>query len=898
VALLERARELEAVDVLVRAGGLLILEGPAGIGKTALLRSAAATAAAAGRRVLTARGAPLERAYAHGAVRQLLEREVDLESVLGASSPAVADPSGFAVLRALARLTLDLAEREPLVLLIDDAQWSDEASLRFAGFLARRLDGPEIAMCVGIRSGETTAPEQLLDDLREVAHARTLTPSALTSEATALALRQADPRLPVEVCVACHEATGGNPLLVHEVRRALGHGEDPLQAAAAGMAGAVERRIAASAPEAGHVARAAAVLGDDATLAALIGVSGLDAAACGRATAALSAIGVLERRGDVHRFTHPLVRSAVLDAIDDGQLAALRHAAVDVLEAAGAPAEQIAAQLLVTPGTGDASVATRLRAAAREALRRADPSAAIPMLRRALAEPPPVGERGPLSRDLGTALRLAGSAEAIDHLRAASAAATPHERAAIDREVALAESDVSRYAEAAATLSTALRTAPEDLDAAVRDALRVDLLSAAMVVPGLDQEAVVADLSRGAVPQDPAVTAQLTLVAIAQHVIAGDPVDVYAERLVRLLAEHPPAPDKADFHTIGWLSLIAGEQFDSVRALIDAADSDGPGWTRRRAAVHHARAQLEYRLGNLEAAVAVGNAAIEFRTDDHTGDMVHRAQLATALLERGELERATAVLGAVRVPAGRTEGHLAFVHWGLGRLAAAQGDDLRAVRAFDAGCALHALYDESAHTRWEAGGHDRVTCLLRVGRVADARDAVDRTLALAESAQLHGLRGTGLRLRGLLDDDLDTLAAAADVLRDTPLRLERARAGLDLGRALRRRGQRDAAREPLREALDLAHAMGAGPLAAQAREELLLSGARPRRDAHHGRDALTPAELRVARLLAEGATNREIARTLFITAKTAEGHTGRVLRKLGVASRTAVAQALEPADAS
>jgi DNA-binding CsgD family transcriptional regulator len=125
------------------------------------------------------------------------------------------------------------------------------------------------------------------------------------------------------------------------------------------------------------------------------------------------------------------------------------------------------------------------------------------------------------------------------------------------------------------------------------------------------------------------------------------------------------------------------------------------------------------------------------------------------------------------------------------------------------------------------------------------------------------------------------------------MRLEHASALLELGAHRRRAGERNAARDPLRRALGLAYACGATPLAERAREELLLTGARPRRDAQAGRDALTAAELRVARLAANGLTNREIAQQLFITIKTVEGHLARTFRKLDVHRRDDLDGAME-----
>ncbi len=130
------------------------------------------------------------------------------------------------------------------------------------------------------------------------------------------------------------------------------------------------------------------------------------------------------------------------------------------------------------------------------------------------------------------------------------------------------------------------------------------------------------------------------------------------------------------------------------------------------------------------------------------------------------------------------------------------------------------------------------------------------------------------------------------VLRGSPALLERAHSLAELGAALRRAGRRAAAREPLAEALDLAARCGARPLAARAREELRATGARPRRAWRTGVEALTPSELRVVRLAAEGRSNREIAHELYVTLKTVEGHLARAYAKLGIDGRGQLPQVL------
>jgi DNA-binding CsgD family transcriptional regulator len=157
--------------------------------------------------------------------------------------------------------------------------------------------------------------------------------------------------------------------------------------------------------------------------------------------------------------------------------------------------------------------------------------------------------------------------------------------------------------------------------------------------------------------------------------------------------------------------------------------------------------------------------------------------------------------------------------------------------------------------------------------------------------------GMALRVSGLVrsgDEGLELLHEAAAVLDASPAGLERARALTDLGAALRRRGNRSDAREPLRRALDLAQRSGAAALAERAHTELLATGARPRRLALAGLAALTASERRVAEMAAQGLTNRQIAETLFVTEKTVEGHLRQAYRKLEIESRTQLPKALEP----
>jgi DNA-binding NarL/FixJ family response regulator len=179
------------------------------------------------------------------------------------------------------------------------------------------------------------------------------------------------------------------------------------------------------------------------------------------------------------------------------------------------------------------------------------------------------------------------------------------------------------------------------------------------------------------------------------------------------------------------------------------------------------------------------------------------------------------------------------------------------------------------------------------GEIGEALRLANEELELAERWGTPLAVGLALCRLGLVQGDLDRLAAAVDALAASRAQIELARARVELGAALRRANRRSAAREPLRLAMDAAHALGAAPLAERARDELRATGARPRRLAVSGIQALTASERRVAELAARGLTNRGIAQELFVTTATVETHLHRAFVKLGIRSRDQLAAALD-----
>ena len=261
-ALLERERELGALSDLLAAaerghGGLVQVEGPPGVGKSALIEHVAALARERGLPVLRARGHELERAYGWGVARSLLEAAAQRDDLLaGPAAPArtildpgaesaaapVSDP-GFAILHALYWLVVRLAEAGPLLVAIDDAQWADEPSLRFLIYLAGRVSEHPIALIVAARAGEAGEGE-LLTQLAGAP--RVLTLPSLGAAGVAELVRERLPEADDELCRRCFGLTAGNPLQLRVLLAAIEQQPRPADAAA----------LAAAAEDAASLARA------------------------------------------------------------------------------------------------------------------------------------------------------------------------------------------------------------------------------------------------------------------------------------------------------------------------------------------------------------------------------------------------------------------------------------------------------------------------------------------------------------------------------------------------------------------------------------------------------------------------------------------------------------------
>jgi DNA-binding CsgD family transcriptional regulator len=937
--LLEREGEFGAIRACLDAsfagdGRCLVVEGPAGIGKSSLLSVARAEAAGRGFRVLSAAGGELERDFPHGVVRQLFASTVAGDStehrwLVGAAELArpvidlnfgwygveeAGESHLLEVLHGLYWLTVNLATDGPVLVAVDDAHWCDAASLQFLIYLRRRLEGLPVLLLVATRAGEPGADERLLRQLGGGGHAGVLRPRGLSVDAAAAWLRDGLAEDPDDdFTLAAHAATGGNPFLLGELVTALVEaevrptGDEAGRVTAIGPEGvrrAVLQRLAGLPVGATALARALAVLGSGAELgdAAMLADLALDDASA--LVESLVRVQVLrdERRLS---FAHPLVRSAIYLDLPVATRAQAHARAAQILAAAGADANAVAAHLLESDPAGDAAVVRHLRAGARRAVEQGATDVAAAYLRRAVAEPPAASDVAAVLRELGAAELAAGRPDAAATALASAAGRAVDDAARIDivlmRRHALVLAD--RIDEAVAVV--------DEVASASDEPALADLLEAGSVGAGhLDfsvvrslQERIAGLLQRAGATelQEPLALA----VAAAASAFANRPIGETIALTTRALAVYPRARPASDYSVEGQLAiaLYLSEQYD----LLAQWSSEWLDDARRRGSLPRfismatIRSTSAYRAGALADAEADGRDALEAARlyGHHFWLPGAVAALLNPLVEHGRLDEAEAVLRDSQVEERHGRSH-AFC-WAVmllparARLRIAQG---RLSEGLVDLLACGEQFESPANRSpslwpWRS---EAALAAAAVGDGARARDLATDGLALARASGGPRAVGVALRAAGLVeggDEGVERLGEAAAILATSAASLEHARSLVDLGSALRHRGRRVEAREPLREGLDAAVRCGAEVLAERAREELLATGARPRRERLTGPEALTPSELRVARLAAQGASNPEIAQALFLTRRTVETHLTHAYQKLGISSREALAAMLD-----
>ena len=901
--MLGRAREREALDRLLdgvveeRRGGVLVVHGEPGVGKTALLEY---TVAAARRfRIARTSGVEAEMELPFAAVQQLCspffelrERLPDpqqhgLDVAFGLSTgPA---PNPFLVGLGILGLLAEAAEEQPLVCLVDDGQWLDSASARTLAFVARRLLAEKIALVFATRDlGEALAG---LPDLQVGPLSRRDARALLESVLPARLDESVEERIVAE--------TRGNPLALLELPRGLsptqlagGFGLPTTAPLSAGIEDRYTRRLAKLPSDARRLLLVAAAdpVGDPSLVWRAAEPLGIPESAAH--TVESEHLLALSPRVV---FRHPLVRSAVYGSADLTERREVHRALADVTDPEVDPDRRAwhRAQAASTP---DEDVAAELERSAGRAQARGGLAAVAAFLERAAALTPGSAQRAQRRLAAAGAKRDAGDLEGalellVDIDAGASDELTPARVELLRGQIALEQ---RRGGEAGRLLLSAARRL-ERLDPELARETYLEALAGAM---SSDVEVVggapaVAAAARAAPPGSvPPRAVDVLLDAFAIRLTDGYPAaaPTLARALELLLATEVPDEDVSR-----WLSVSSTRNGDIVA----------------------------HEMWDDEASHRLAARQVQVARD--AGALVH-LQFALSFLARshmlaGDLSAAALTIGEARSIAEAT-GNPPLVNAPM-ILAAWRGDESHALEL------IEATSEEAASRRWTSNSYARSVLYNGLGRHEEARDAArdafqpdpigygvylvpelaeaaSRTAdrALLESAlewlseRTRVLRsgwasGIEARVRALLSDGevADSLyLQSIDYLTGTRVRVELARTHLVYGEWLRRERRRRDAREHLRTALEAFTGMGVEAFARRAERELLATGERARKRTVDTLDQLTPQESQIARLAADGHTNREIAARLFISASTVEYHLRKVFRKVGVKSRTQLAQ--------
>ena len=709
-------------------------------------------------------------------------------------------------------------------------------------------------------------------------------------------------------CTACQEVSGGNPFMLRELLRQLradgSHGTESEAAPVRELAPpsiqrAVFARLARVPETTRALARAVAVLGDDAESRDAAALAGLEVEAAAVAADVLAAAGILEV-GPPLRFAHPLLRNAVYADLSGAERAASHRQAAGLLEAAGAGPERIAIHQLGTTPEGDPQVVETLGAAARRALEHGAPEAAITYARRALAEPPDSRAHPGLLRSLMTASLFTMDQDALGDLPTDLLG----ELTRNTQDLFAAASELSpvlvvalRTEEALALLDRATAAAIEagDYDLVMR--FQAQTVIWGQLLPA--EESVRWDRWEDRIaPDSPGERLWLTMKAYT-GTFGSEGAPAMAELARRAVEGGAIFREQQDGMISGipiWMLIHADELGVAGRAIEQYSRVAGARGSMLIAGTAFFRATLAYAHGQVARAEPDVRAAIEVARQKGFFVAISSwlALLIDVLVEREALEDAEQLLRASGL-----DGEVPDLLWaspllhsrGCLRLAQGRtGDGLEDLLEVSDRMKRHGVKNPVLPTAAVAAIE-----LVRAGEIERARAAAEEYRQAAERWGTPRVKGIALHCQGVVDggeQGIQLLREAVATLRRSPGRLELARALTDLGAALRRVNQRAEAREPLREALEIARRDGALAIARRAHEELEATGEKLRPLLAGGAESLTPSERRVAGMAAEGKSNRAIAQDLFLTVKTIEAHLSGAYRKLDIGSRSELPEAL------
>jgi DNA-binding CsgD family transcriptional regulator len=892
---------------------VLVLEGEAGMGKTTLWEAGGRAAEAAGTRVLRAQPAESETALGFSGLGDLLDAVLDeaLEPLPAGQRSALSralvleevestPPDAHAVGVALLNAVRALASPGQLLLAVDDVQWLDAASASALAYAGRRLKGEQVGILLARRSG---AEAPALDELKRLAACVVLDVGPLEPGPLHQVVQgQLGIALPRPLLAEVHEASGGNPFFALEIVRTLGRSGVSVEAGRPlpvpdSLHDLVHGRLLTLPPESREFLAAAAAHARP-TISVTEDASGVDRA-LGLSPAVQARI--VESRGDEIRFTHPLLAAGALEATDPARRREIHARLADLLDDPEARAWQLAAATErpaaeVAAVLEDAAVHARARGAPRPAALLLDrsgeltPPHQVDEARRRAVDAAFLHYESGDSRRAEARLREvigvlpAGAQRARALMRLARVRSYQAQDEATElflQAIAEAGEDRETLAVAHEGVATCLFRRRERLAEAVEHAdlaaaLAFELGDEALAAEALGSKLLPETLLGRKTAEETLARALALQQAAEDRRVLGQPLwmaSVYwwwTDAIERALEANREAyrrtRDLGDESSAPYVLLLTA-MIESSRAELDAALRSAiegrelaaqSGQTMPLAYNVAIEALVEAQRGRPEAARAAAARALELvpETAGRPAELVARSAIGHLELSLGSPEAAHAALAPVV--------------------------ELARAESFGEPAALRFVVDE-------------VEALVDLGRADEARELLDWYDGHARRLERASAIASSMRCRGLLAAQAGELEPAVGAFEEAldwhlkvELPLDRGRTLLALGATQRRLKRRREARATLGEALALFERVGAGLWAERAHAELRrVSG----RAATPG--ALTPAEERVAALVAEGRTNKEVAAALYLSDRTVEGHLARIFGKLGIRHRTELAGALQ-----
>jgi DNA-binding CsgD family transcriptional regulator len=899
--LLGRGPECEALDrllteALAGRSGVLVLRGDPGVGKSRLLGYLSDRVA--GWQVASAVGVESEMELAYSGLHQLCGRMLDrLDRLPGPQRDALATvfgrrsgPAPDQFLVGLATLTLlaEVAEEQPLVCIVDDADWLDLASAQILSFVARRLNAERVALVCAARPRDGVLaglPELVVGGLDD-------------SDARALLLENVHGPLDAVVLDQIVTESHGNPLALLELPRtwnavdlAGGFGLPGNPPVVGKIEQSYARRLVQLPAETQLLVLAAAAepLGDPVLLHRAAEGLGLDLAAAGPAEDS----GLLKIGGRVE-FAHPLVRSAAYRSAAAEDRYRVHRALALASDPETDPERRIWHRARGTSGFDD-EVAAELELSAARVQARGGLAASAAFLERAAELTPEPHGRAQRMLAAARAKRLAGQPAA-----AAALVATALQGPLDGLDFAMAQRlrgqiglDLRRGAEAAPLLLDAAKRL-EPLDGALARETYLEALWAASTAGRFGGGVLeAAEAARAAPPApDPPTPTDLLLEGLAAVVVDG--FSKGAPILKRALARFPDEVGRDEYDVRG----------TRIAARVAVALFDDEAWSAL--ATHHVQiaretgllsalpitlgylAALRIHEGKLEAAATLLDESDSISVA--TGNPANATRVVLAA-SRGDEGATSTQLGGLEAEAtARGDGVIvaiceygrALLHNGLGQYATALG----AAQQWSAS-------DGVSFASWLLP--ELIEAAIRTGAREVAVDAYERLAVRTRAAGTDFALGTEARSRALISEGAaadDAYREAIELLDRTRIRLALARAHLVYGEWLRRESRRVEAREQLRIAHEMFTAFGTDAFAERARRELIATGEKVRKRSTETRDQLTPQEEQIAQLARNGLSNPEIGAMLYLSPRTVEWHLRKVFAKLGINSRSSLRAAL------